>query len=129
LGNTKLDKDVKKNNWRNVLDAFHKLLGDKKIPCSRHLGDLIKRAILTIGTRVSKDVPKAALIFFGKLVKEYPLGITDKPTEYYCSAFTNVRLLRFCFVIARPEGLCNHGVRLSVCLSVTAITLVKLNLF
>lgn len=86
-----LEKKVRKNVWKDVISTFDSNLEKNLVPSPTHVGDLIKKAILGLGTRVAKDIPASAMDFFGKLVQKYPVSGGAETTEYYSAAFTQVK--------------------------------------
>ncbi|XP_021946713.1 uncharacterized protein LOC110844742 isoform X2 [Folsomia candida] len=83
-----LEKKVRKNAWKDIITKFEINLNNKLVPQPQHVGDLIKKAILGLGTRVAKDIPTLAMDFFQTLVQKYPVSGGDETTQYYSCTFT-----------------------------------------
>lgn len=88
-----LEKKVRKNAWKDIITKFEINLNNKLVPQPQHVGDLIKKAILGLGTRVAKDIPTLAMDFFQTLVQKYPVSGGDETTQYYSCTFTQVLIL------------------------------------
>jgi hypothetical protein len=85
-----IDLLISKNNWRKVLEKFRRDLSTRCVlPRGKHVGQLIRKAVLCIGTRMGRGVPEEALEFFKNLATKYPMD--EEPTgHFYEEVFKHV---------------------------------------
>jgi len=91
-----LEKSLSRHSWSSVIQSLTlNLEANKILPNPRHVGLIIRKALLGVGVRVPKDIPGVAQNFISQLVQAYPIDADgDSSTDYYVNVFTQVKRFR-----------------------------------
>lgn len=93
FNNSNLNSLIEKKNWRKVLEMIRKDLDNYKLPAKSFVGQLVRKAILCEGARVSKDVQSDSIKLLEELISRYPPHTGnggDTSVKYYKEVFEKV---------------------------------------